>query len=114
MGVLNKLYLRFPKAFWAEEPEFLDYISNRKGEWTEWLNIYHYTGQPILVGFNAGRYGRQIEKLTDQEMVKAAMGTLRTIYGDVYSRPGSLADHSLGRRPLCRRFLFLPAAPRKP
>jgi monoamine oxidase len=81
MGLLNKLYLRFPKAFWAEEPEFLDYIPNRKGEWAEWLNIYHYTGQPILVGFNAGRYGRQIEKLTNQEIIKAALGTLRTIYG---------------------------------
>jgi monoamine oxidase len=81
MGLLNKTYLRFAEAFWPEEPEWLGYIPTRKGEWAEWLNIYAYTGQPILVGFNAGRYGRQIEHLADAEIVSAAMKTLRTLYG---------------------------------
>lgn len=82
MGLLNKTYLRFPEAFWGDESDLLGYIGERKGEWAEWLNIYKYTGQPILLGFNAGRYGRQIEKLTDEQIVGAAMKTLRTIYGD--------------------------------
>jgi monoamine oxidase len=81
MGLLNKTYLRFPEPFWAEESDWRGYIAERKGEWAEWLNIYKYTGQPILVGFNAGRYGRHIEKLTDPEIVNLAMKTLRTLYG---------------------------------
>ncbi|GIK40712.1 MAG: amine oxidase [Chloroflexota bacterium] len=81
MGLLNKAYLRFSQVFWDEEHELLGYIAERKGEWAEWLNIYKYTGQPILLGFNAGQYGRQIEKLSDRELVGAAMKTLRTIYG---------------------------------
>ncbi|MCL4296015.1 MAG: FAD-dependent oxidoreductase [Anaerolineae bacterium] len=81
MGLLNKAYLRFPEVFWDEAHELLGYIAERKGEWAEWLNIYRYTGQPILLGFNAGQYGRQIEKLSDRELVGATMKTLRTIYG---------------------------------
>ncbi|NJN93924.1 MAG: FAD-dependent oxidoreductase [Anaerolineales bacterium] len=82
MGLLNKTYLRFPEAFWDDEHDLLGYIGERKGEWAEWLNIYKYTGQPILLGFNAGRYGRQIEKLSDEQIVGAAMNTLRAIYGN--------------------------------
>jgi monoamine oxidase len=82
MGLLNKTYLRFPEPFWDEEYDFLGYIAERKGEWAEWLNLYKYTGQPILLGFNAGRYGRQLEKWSDAQIVGAAMKTLRTLYGD--------------------------------
>jgi monoamine oxidase len=81
MGLLNKTYLRFPEVFWDKEHDLLGHIAERKGEWAEWLNIYKYTGQPILLGFNAGRYGRQIEKLSDREIVAAAMKTLRSLYG---------------------------------
>ena len=82
MGILNKVYLRFPRIFWPEEPDMLGYISERKGEWTEWLNIAHYTGQPVLLAFNAADYGRAIEDLPDDEIVAAAMVTLRTMFGD--------------------------------
>lgn len=46
-GVLNKLYLRFPRVFWAREYEFLGYMASRKGEWAEWLNLAFYTGAPV-------------------------------------------------------------------
>jgi len=82
MGILNKVYLRFPNIFWPEEADMLGYISERKGEWTEWLNIAHYTGQPVLLGFNAADYGRAIEDLSDDEIVAAAMATLRTMFGN--------------------------------
>jgi monoamine oxidase len=87
MGILNKVYLRFPRIFWPEEPDMLGYVSERKGEWTEWLNIAHYTGQPVLLAFNAADYGRAIEDLTDDEIVAAAMATLRTMFGDDIPEP---------------------------
>jgi monoamine oxidase len=81
MGTLNKLYLRFPRIFWPAEADMLGYISERKGEWAEWLNLAHYTGQPVLLAFNAADYGRAIEELPDDAIVAAAMTTLRTIFG---------------------------------
>lgn len=87
MGMLNKVYLRFPEVFWEREPDLLGYISERKGEWSEWLNMYKYLGKPILLGFNAGVYGQQLEQLSDTQVVDGAMDVLRRIYGTSIPNP---------------------------
>ncbi len=81
MGLLNKVFLRFPRVFWPEESHLLGYIAANKGEWGEWLNIFHYTGAPVLLGFNAGSYARQLETLSDEAIVAAAMQPLRAMFG---------------------------------
>ena len=87
MGTLNKVYLQFPNVFWDQEAHLLGSISNNKGEWAEWLNIYFYTQQPILLGFNAGSYGKAIESLSDQGIVAGAMQTLQQMYGSKIPNP---------------------------
>jgi monoamine oxidase len=87
MGLLNKLYLRFPTAFWPEEPHLFGYIAERKGEWAEWLNLAKYGDAPVLLGFNAGSYGRRLEGLTDTQTVAAAMTVLRTMFGSSVPEP---------------------------
>lgn len=99
MGVLNKTYLRFPNAFWDEQPEFLDRISQRTGEWAEWLNLHYYTGQPVLMGFNAGSYGRKIEQMSDRQVQEAAMDALRTMYGRSIPNPDALLITRWGSDP---------------
>lgn len=81
MGLLNKLYLRFDQPFWDTDPHLLGYMSSRKGEWGEWLNLYPLLGQPVLLAFNAGEYGRFSETLSDTQLIEAAMRVLQTIYG---------------------------------
>ena len=81
MGLLDKLYLRFPRVFWPREPHLLGHISERKGEWAEWLNMARYTGSPVLLGFNAATFARSLETRSDEEIVDSAMAVLRTIFG---------------------------------
>jgi len=81
MGTLNKLYLRFPRAFWPEEPHLLGYIAEQRGAWAEWLNIQRYLKSPVLLGFNAGSYARQLEQRSDQAVVASAMEALRAMFG---------------------------------
>jgi monoamine oxidase len=81
MGLLNKVYLRFPRRFWGDNEELLGYIAERKGEWAEWLNVAAYSDEPVLLGFNAGTYAQQLETLSDTQTVGAAMAVLRRIYG---------------------------------
>lgn len=81
MGLLNKVYLRFPSVFWDRDAGWIDYMSPEKGEWLEWLNLDYYLRVPVLLAFNAGDYGRQIEAMTDTQIVARAMQTLRRIYG---------------------------------
>jgi len=33
MGVLEKLYLEFPKVFWGEKVEIINPVSQTKGMW---------------------------------------------------------------------------------
>lgn len=92
-GVLNKLYLRFPRVFWDREYELLGFMAERKGEWAEWLNVAFYLDEPVLLAFNAGSYGRALEALDDRAIVAAALKTLRTIYGPTVPEPrGYLAS----------------------
>jgi monoamine oxidase len=81
MGLLDKCYLRFPRVFWDRDADVLNYISADKGRWAEWINIAKYTGEPILIGFNAATYARELEAMSDSEIVTSAMDVLRTIYG---------------------------------
>jgi monoamine oxidase len=87
MGVLDKVYLRFPQVFWPKESDVLGVISQAKGEWAAWINYYRYTGQPILAALNAGNFAKTLEGLANQEIVNAAMKVLRQIYGRSISDP---------------------------
>lgn len=82
MGVLNKLVLKFPRVFWPEA-DWLGYIAERRGRWAEWLDLSRHTGQPLLIGFNAAAYGREVEALSDEQTVAEGMRVLRRLFGDV-------------------------------
>ncbi|MBI3764836.1 MAG: FAD-dependent oxidoreductase [Chloroflexi bacterium] len=89
-GVLNKVYLRFPDAFWKDDDtDLLGYIAANKGEWAEDLNIYKFFGKPILLMFNAGTYGAAVESFSDDEIVAKAMAVLRAMYGGGIPDPES-------------------------
>jgi len=94
MGVLNKCYLRFPRAFWPKDIDWLEYVAVRHGEWTEWVSLQRAAKMPILLGFNAADYGREIEALSDNEIVASAMQTLKTIFGTAIPQP---SDHQITR-----------------
>ncbi len=94
MGVLNKCYLRFEKAFWPADVDWLEYVAPQHGEWTEWLSLVRSAGQPVLLGFNAATQGRALEQLTDQQIVDSAMQTLRRMFGNHIPTP---VDHQISR-----------------
>ena len=80
MGVLDRLWLRFPRVFWDADADLLGYVSPIKGRWAEWYSLARLTGEPILLGFNAAAYARELETLSDADVVADAMSVLRTIY----------------------------------
>lgn len=88
MGVLDKVYLRFADPFWAEDgADWIGYVSAGTGEWSEWFNVHAFTGEPVLLAFNAGDFAREVERWSDEEVVAAAVDVLRTIYGDDIPAP---------------------------
>lgn len=99
MGVLNKTYLKFPRVFWEDESHLIGYVSEEKGRWCEWLNLASLLDQPILLGFNAGQFGLEIESWSNEEIVASAMQILRTIYGQSIPEPESYLITRWGHDP---------------
>lgn len=123
MGVLNKCYLRFPKAFWPDNIDWIEHLSNQKGVWTEWVSFQRVAKKPVLLGFNAADYGREIEAWSDQKMVASAMATLKTLFGEAIPKPvgyqitrwasdpfarGAYSYNAVGSTPKMRTALALP------
>ncbi len=80
MGLLDKVYLQFDEIFWEPDIDLLGYVGPDRGFFAEWLNIAKYTGEPILLGFNAAEAAETLEARTDDEIVAEAMRALRNMY----------------------------------
>jgi monoamine oxidase len=101
-GVLNKVYLQFEQVFWEADAHLLGYVSERKGEWCEWLNLAPLVDAPVLLGFNAGRFGLEIESWSDGQVVASALSVLRRIYGPGVPEPRGWLVTRWGRDPFAR------------
>jgi monoamine oxidase len=99
MGILNKTYLEFPRAFWPSEPDWLGYASEPPGHWSEWVNIQRATDRPILLGFNAGRQGLELEAASDDQTVASALKVLRRMFGKAVPDPTAAWVTRWGRDP---------------
>lgn len=94
MGVLDKVALRFPRAFWPVDRHFLGFMSEASGEFPVLLNLRRYGDAPVLVAFAAGRFALALEAKPDQAVVEDLMRVLGTLYGrDVPSPVG----HAISR-----------------
>ncbi len=87
MGVLNKVWLVFADVFWDADQHWIGYLSEDKGRFAGWLNLAAHTGAPVLLAFNAGAYGNEVEALSDEQTVEQAMRVLRTLYGAAVTEP---------------------------
>lgn len=88
MGLLNKLYLRFPSAFWTEDNNtFIGYLGEETGPFAETLNLQKVMGVPVLLMFNGAGYAHTLEGASDEATVAQAMTVLRNIYGEAIPDP---------------------------
>jgi monoamine oxidase len=85
MGQMDKLWLEFPTAFWTEDldNDWINFVSDKPGEWVQTLNLYKYLEIPVLLMFNIGDTARRFSTLSDQEVVNSAMETIRKWYSEV-------------------------------
>lgn len=81
MGLLNKCVLRFDRAFWPTDRDWIDFLGPAETLWADWTNYLPATGQPLIVGFNAARMADEVEALDDRETTASAMAALRAMFG---------------------------------
>jgi monoamine oxidase len=127
MGLLNKCYLRFDKAFWPANVDWLEHVAGAGQGWTQWVSFVRAAGLPVLLGFNAGKQARGIEALSDADTVVSAMLALRSIFGAQIPEPrdyqitrwgsdpfalGAYSFNALGSKPSMRDDLAAPLSER--
>lgn len=110
-GVLNKAFLRFPERFWSADPEFFGVVREESDRWAEFRNAAAYTDDPVLVGFNAGRFGRRLESWSDDAVVASAVGALEAAFGRSVPTPEAAAVTRRRTDPYARgSYSFVPPA----
>lgn len=100
-GVYNKVYLLFPQPFWDVQSEWLEFFPDAKQpqEFYEAFNYYKFYHQPILLFFIAGDFAKQMEALSDQQIVDRVMLRLRLAYGPSVPQPTSYTITRWGHDP---------------
>lgn len=83
MGLLDKIYLRFDKAFWQDDPTWIVTADTGlpRGQFNQWLNLLPALGEPILLAFNGADAARDLSVLDDQALQDAALSVLDRTYG---------------------------------
>ena len=82
MGTLDKLYLLFDEPFWDKDATWIITPENGlpRGHFNQWLNLYKYLDLPIILAFNGGPPAIELSELTDEDIVKRAVASLRNSY----------------------------------
>ena len=110
MGVLNKIVLRFPNAFWRPESDFLGYLSYRASDSPLILNLLPYLHSPILTAFLGGPIAREQEKQSDEQLTAHLLQELRCIFPRSVPEPtGILVTRWASDAFSCGSYSFLPA-----
>lgn len=88
MGNYEKLILRFPRQFWPREPQRFQYLAGQTPAlFTSWLNLAHYSGEPVIAVYHAGSHARYINQLDDATYVGAALAVLRRLFDPAMPEP---------------------------
>ncbi|MDA8017876.1 MAG: FAD-dependent oxidoreductase [Thermoanaerobaculia bacterium] len=109
MGVLDKLALRFPRAFWQPSRDLVASVDRRHGHFPVFLDLYRHTGVPILVAFHAGREARRLQSKAEAAVVRDAMVVLRRIFGRGVPEPEAVVRSTWAADPFSRgSYSYLP------
>ena len=87
MGLLNKCWLRFDRVAWPDDVDWIEWTGPKTGEWAQWVSFAQAAGAPVLLGFHAAGKAREMEGLTDAEMIASAHAALKSMFGDDFPAP---------------------------
>ncbi|MEM7002019.1 MAG: FAD-dependent oxidoreductase [Pseudomonadota bacterium] len=99
VGLLNKLFLRFPHVFWDADENFFAIQQPAKSCMASWMNLHKVTGEPILLAFSAARDAATLEQHSDATVVAEAVALLRNIFGEDVPQPEQFAITRWGMEP---------------
>ena len=99
-GNYQKTVLLYDEVFWDREINLFDWDGGATGkEWAEWVNLYPFTGEPVLIAFHTAQAAYGIEAMTDREISDAATGALASALGVKVPSPKDMIVSKWGHDP---------------
>lgn len=89
MNAFEKVFLRFPAAFWDDEVYVIRQQGAEGAWWHSWYDLTRLHGEPALLTFAAGPAAVETRSWSDAEIVASVMTQLRRLYGDGIPDPVS-------------------------
>jgi polyamine oxidase len=93
-GLLGKIYLRFPRRFWPEQPKWFGRLPDgpeKRGTFNTWVSHLGETGLPIILSFTQGHTAARLDRsASDAEVTEVAMTSLRKMFGNDIPAPEAM------------------------
>ena len=95
MGLLDKVYLLFDRAFWDRDATWIITPENglAPGYFNQWLNLHKHIGEPVIMAFNGGPPALDLAGLSDEALIEQALNTLNAAYPPQPHSPGPANEH---------------------
>ncbi|KAK4782105.1 hypothetical protein SAY86_016207 [Trapa natans] len=84
-GVLNKVVLEFPEAFWDDSVDYFGATAEAtdcRGQCFMFWNIQKTVGAPVLIALLVGKAAKNGERVNSQEHVDHAIMVLQKLFGE--------------------------------
>ena len=84
VGYLEKVTLAFDEPFWQRDGgTHVLYNSTTPGEFPVFLDLQHFSGGPVLVGFVGGDFGRRMSRMPRGQIQDRVLEMLGDVFGPV-------------------------------
>lgn len=87
MGMINKVVLTYPRAFWDETLQYFGYTDPDRGKYSYFLNARTFSPAHALMTFGLGNYGLKMESQGDEAIAADVQQTLKRIFGGNIPEP---------------------------
>lgn len=102
MGIVNKVALLFPTAFWDTTVQYFGFYSPVMGKYNYFLNTRTFSSANALITFALGNYGAQIESQSLRQIQGEVMSHLQLMFGSRIPQPSQMLVTKWGSDPFSR------------
>lgn len=88
MGALEKIVMRFPRAFWPAEAHELGVVDAEQP--IDFYNMGVLGSGPVLVAMTRGAHSRQLQRLNDRDAAAVPLAALRLAFGKSVPEPTAI------------------------